>query len=184
MTGDRPLRWFAIVALLAAILLLLVPVPGARAAAGDRVDRLSQRQLEREARHVARNGGIRCHTVGVGARCATPYMRRLVRELVTRRFRPHGPDAVAWAVCVAGRESGFNPAAVSATDDHGAGQLNRPSHPWIDTARIAWRTSASPTGWASDPVYSVAVFAQLADGGRNRGPWEAGAAYHCPRRHP
>lgn len=184
MNGQRcVLRRLAITGGLVAILLLLLPAPGGRAA-GDRVDRLGARKLEREARQVARSGGIRCHTTGVGVRCATPYMRRLVRELVERRFRPYGRSAVAWAVCVAGRESGFNPAAVSATDDHGAGQLNRPSHPWIDTGRIAWATSRSPTGWASDPVYSVAVFVQLSKGGRNRSPWTAGAAYQCPRRTP
>lgn len=145
------------------------------AAAGDRVDLLTTGQLEREARKVALNGGIVCHTPGVGAACATPYMRRLVRELVERRFRPDGPFAIAWGLCIAGRESGFNPAAVSRTDDHGAGQLHRPAHPWVSYGRIAWRTNVSPTGWAGDPVYSVAVFHRLSRGATNRGPWRGGA---------
>lgn len=176
---DRNIRRFFLLCASIAIGLLLWPTPPAKSTA-DRVDRLPTRLLEREARKVALHGGIRCHTIGVGARCATPYMRRLVRELVERRFRVYGRYALAWGVCVAGRESGFNPAAISATDDHGVGQLNRPSHQWVDYGRIAWATDVSPTGWAGDPVYSVAVFAKLSRGGRNRDPWARGA-YHCPR---
>lgn len=170
--SDRALRLAVIAAALAAVLLL---APLARA---DRVDRLSTPRLEREARKVGRHGGILCHTVGVGAGCATRYMRRLTGELVERAFRPGGPAAVRWATCVAARESGLNPAAVSATNDHGAGQLNLPSHPWLHVARIAWPTAGSPTGWASDPVYSVAVFARLARLGENRSPWHGGR-YAC-----
>lgn len=184
MTGDRNLRWFLIVCLAVAIAVLAWPPCGISGrGTRDRVDKLSTRKLEQEARRVALAGGILCNTVGVGSRCATPYMRRLVRELVERRFAPYGPYALAWGLCVAGRESGFNPAAASATDDHGVGQLHRPAHAWVDYGRIAWATDVSPTGWASDPVYSVAVFVRISRGGANRSPW-AGGAYRCPRRLP
>lgn len=174
---DRYIRRFTIVCGLIALGLLLFPADDAKPAA-DRVDRLPTRALEREARTVALHGGIRCHTVGVGAECATPYMRRLVRELVERRLRPYGSYALAWGLCVVGRESGFNPAAVSHTDDHGAGQLHRSDHRWVDYGRIAWQTDVSPTGWAGDPVYSVAVFVRLSRGGANRDPW-TGGRYRC-----
>lgn len=181
MSSDRNLRLFVLCCLAIAIAVLVWPPCGKPA--GDHVDRLSTPALEREARRVALAGGIVCHTVGVGARCATPYMRRLVRELVERRFAPYGRYALAWGLCIAGRESGFNPAAVSSTDDHGAGQLHRTAHSWVDYGRIAWATDVSPTGWASDPVYSVAVFVRLSRGGENRGPWRGGK-YQCPRRIP
>jgi hypothetical protein len=131
------------------------------------------KKLEREARNVGLNGGVICHTPGQGRGCATPYMRRLVRELIVRYF-PAGSDR-AWALCVARRESGYNPAAVSYTNDHGVGQLNRPSHTWVNYNRIAfWRNNR----WASDPVYSTQVFVRLSRQGANRSPW-AGGAYHC-----
>lgn len=174
---DRNIRRFTIVCGLIAIGLLIFPVDESKPA-GDRVDRLPARLLEREARTVGRNGGIVCHTIGVGSGCATAYMRRLTRELVERGLAPSGPGAVAWGLCTVGHESSFNPAAVSHTDDHGAGQLNRPSHRWVNYQRIAWRTTSSPTGWATDPVYSVGVFLKLSRRGTNRGPWE-GAPYSC-----
>lgn len=145
------------------------------ASAGNNLQTMPLKKLEREARVVGLNGGITCHTVGVGHDCATPYMRNIVRELITRYF-PAGENR-DWALCVAGRESGMNPAAVSSTDDHGVGQLNRPSHSWVDYNRIAfWHKGR----WASDPVYSTQVFVRLSRHGANRSPW-AGGAYHCPR---
>lgn len=182
LLAERNARRLILIGTVLAVLTLLQALfpPDAHGRPGrpDRIDVLPTSVLEREARKVARNGGIVCHTVGVGAGCASPYMRRLTRELVDRGLRRHGPDARRWGLCVVGRESGFNPAAVSATDDHGAGQLNRPSHRWVDYARIAWPTRVSPSGWASDPVYSVNVFVQLSRGATNRSPW-AGGRYSC-----
>lgn len=177
-TWTQRRRTTVVTAIAAIGLVTVLTLPVRAPASTDRVDRLTTPVLKREARTVARNGGIVCHTIGVGAGCATRYMRRLTIELVERAFAPDGAWAARWAVCVAGRESGGNPAAVSSTDDHGAGQLNRPSHPWVNYHRIAWQTPRSPTGWASDPVYSVAVFHRLAHGGANRGPW-LGGRYRC-----
>jgi hypothetical protein len=154
---------------------IMVALAFAAPASASSLDTMPLKKLEREARNVGLNGGILCHTVGRGSSCATPYMRSIVQELITRYF-PAG-DNRNWALCVAGRESGYNPAAVSYTDDHGVGQLNRPSHTWVNYNRIAfWHKGR----WASDPVYSTKVFVRLSRHGANRSPW-AGGAYHCPR---
>jgi hypothetical protein len=144
-------------------------------ATASNIQTMQLKKLEREARNVGLNGGITCHTVGQGHGCATPYMRSIVRELIVRYF-PAG-DNRNWALCVAGRESGYNPAAISYSDDHGVGQLNRPSHSWVDYNRIAFWNNGR---WASDPVYSTQVFVRLSRQGANRSPW-AGGVYSCPR---
>jgi Transglycosylase SLT domain len=144
-------RAVAIALALVAVGVLVVAVSDARGA--DRVDRLTQPALERAATEAAATGGIRSTRYAD----ATPWMRRLSRELVARAF---AGDARRWALCVVERESGFNPGAVSSTDDHGLPQVNRPSHRWVDYRRIV-----------VDPVYAVAVMVRLSDRGRNRGPW-------------
>lgn len=153
----------------------LATAPAAIAAQQDRVDRLTDAQLRAEAAKVGRHGGILCATHGVGARCATPYMRRLTAELVSRAV---APQDVPWALCVTGRESGFNPGAISTTGDHGVGQINYVSHTWIDRDRITYASSVSPTGWASDVLYSVAVFTRVSGHGSFRSPW-AGGSHSC-----
>lgn len=130
-------------------------------AAVDRVSKMSQPTLEREARKVARTGGIVCSRHG----CATPYMKRLSYELVARLFDSNNE---AWALCVVRRESGGNPGAVSRTDDHNLAQFNRPS--WqhaYDFDLLAW-----------DPVYGARSFFNLSGGGRSRSPWNGGT-YSC-----
>lgn len=102
-------------------------------------------------------------------------MRRLTSELVARSFPA---SQRSWALCVASRESGFNPAALSPTGDHGVGQINYVSHTWIDRNRIAYPSSVSSTGWASDVLYSVAIFVRVAGGGYNHSPW-SGGRYSC-----
>lgn len=153
----------------------MLTVPAAIAASQDHVDRLTAAQLRHEAVKVATHGGIKCATHGQGAYCATTYMKRLTAELVERSV----PAASrAWALCVTGRESGFNPAAISTTGDHGVGQINYATHTWIDTGRITYPSRASPTGWASDVLYSVALFDRVSHDGSYRSPW-AGGSYRC-----
>lgn len=155
------------------VIMVAAAVFTAPASAGVNLQTMPLKKLEREARTVGLNGGIVCHTPGQGHGCATPYMRSIVQELIVRYF-PAGNNR-AWALCVAGRESGFNPAAISYTNDHGVGQLNKPSHTWVNYNRIAfWHKGR----WASDPVYSTKVFVRLSRQGANRSPWNGGA-YSC-----
>jgi len=156
MPTDRQLA----IAFLLALYLVLVAVVADVSHAADRVDRLPQPALERAATRAAATGGIRSHRYGD----ATPWMRRLSRELVSRAFRG---DARRWALCVVGRESAFNPGAISRTDDHGLAQINRPSHPWVNVRRLV-----------VDPVYAVAVMVRMSEGGRYRRPWQ-GSGYAC-----
>jgi len=123
----------------------------------DRVDRMSQTTLERQAELVVTTGGVRgrCHG------CATPYMRRLAQELIARAFVG---DARRWALCVVDRESGFNPGAVSRTHDYGLAQIHASSHPWVNVDRLL-----------VDPVYAVSTMLRLSRGGWQRSPWSGGS---------
>ena len=76
--------------------------------------------------------------------------KRVVREVFGLGY------AGRVAACIVGRESGWNPFAVSATGDHGLFQFNRLAHPWLDMSRIyeirfnvrlAWRMSRHGTNW-------------------------------------
>jgi hypothetical protein len=127
-----------------------------------RIDAMTQKQLEAEARYVAVHGGVICTRWG----CATPYMKRLSRELVYRQFRRTGTER--WALCVVERESGFNPGAVSRTNDHGLAQFNAPSWSHLYDMRRLKR----------DPVYAVKSFFRLSGGGRSTSPWRGGG-YSC-----
>lgn len=75
--------------------------------------------------------------------CASPEVREAVKSYLLRTVG-------ATLTRCAYRESGYNPSAVSRTDDHGVFQFNRPSHPWIDYVRIA-----------RDVVYNVAAARRL-----------------------
>jgi hypothetical protein len=141
---------------LAVILLVVLIATIADAKGADRVDRLSTVQLERASIRAVATGGVRSSRYAD----ATPWTKRLVRELIDRAFRG---DARRWARCVVERESGWNPGAVSSTDDHGLAQLNRPSHRWVDYGRLV-----------VDPPYAVAVMVRLSDRGHNRKPWNGG----------
>lgn len=159
-----PMSARALAVVLGLVLLAVVGLsscsPDAKATAADRVSSMPQRTLEKQARIVARTGGIYSSRYGA----ASPYLKRLSRELVARAFPSW---AERWAFCVVGRESGWNPGAISRTDDHGLAQINRPSHRWVDYRRIT-----------ADPVYGVAVFVRLSDRGASRGPW-GGGTYSC-----
>jgi hypothetical protein len=150
------LKWIACssIALLA---LLSVTITVGQASSSTRVERMSQRVLEREARKVAVHGGVTGSCWG----CATPYMKRLSYELIDRAF---SSSYRSWAHCIVNRESGYNPGAVSRTDDHGLPQFNRPSHSWINYTKVK-----------RDPPYAVACFVRLSRGGSNQGPW----GYSC-----
>ena len=136
----------------------LVLAPGALGR--DRVDRLPQSTLEHQAELVVTTGGVICRRHG----CATPYMRRLVRELIERAFPV---SARSWALCVSRRESGYNPGAISPTSDYGVAQIHLASHPWVNGQRLL-----------VDPVYAVAVFVHLSRHGTERSPWYGGS-YRC-----
>lgn len=146
--------------LLLVVLVVVVAEADGAPARGDRVDRLPTAKLERLSILAAATGGIRSTRHGD----ATPWMRRLSRELVERAY---AGDAERWALCVVARESGFNPGAVSHTDDHGLAQIHRPSHPWVHYGRLH-----------VDPPYAVAVMVRLSNRGRSRSPWR-GYGYAC-----
>lgn len=150
-------RYVVALALLLLVVLVVVLVFADRASARDRVDRMPQPALERAAIRAVAVGGVRSSRYGD----ATPWVKRLSRELVERAF---AGDARRWALCVVARESGWNPGAISATNDHGLAQINRPSHRGISYARLV-----------VDPPYAVAVFVGLSDGGANRSPWRGGS---------
>jgi hypothetical protein len=116
-----------------------------------------------QARWLAQHGGVRSSRYGD----ATPHMKQLVRALIRQTFRPAGWAAVREAECLSRREAGWNPAAVSPSDDHGAFQAHRPAHPQFDYARIS-----------VDPAYSVWVGWIISDHGTNWSPWNGGV-YSC-----
>jgi hypothetical protein len=116
--------------------------------------------LDAQARYVAGHGGIRSHRYGD----ATPAMKQLVRALIRQRFRPAGWGAVTRALCFSRRESGWNPAADSPSDDHGAFQVHRASYHPFDWPRIS-----------RDPAYSVWVGWVVSSYGRDWGPWANGS---------
>ena len=121
-------------------------------------------KLAAEARYVATHGGIVCQTPGAGARCATPRMRELSRRLIVAQFGQAGSYALNKALCIVGRESGFNPGARSTTGDHGLAQFNYAAHHggWLDFGRVY------------DPVYATLAFWRMSGGGTAWSPWNGG----------
>jgi hypothetical protein len=95
-------------------------------------------------------------------------MKELSRRLIIAQFAPAGSWAVKRALCIAGRESGFNPGARSYTGDHGIAQFNYQAHHhgWLDFKRVY------------DPVYGVQAFWRMSGQGTSWGPW-GGGAYSC-----
>lgn len=122
----------------------------------------SSSSLEVKARWVANHGGI----TGTCAGCATPQMQTLSRLLVIQRFSSAGSNAVRWALCVVGRESGFNPGAVNSSS--GAASLFQLfGHPQFSTWRML-----------HDPGYAVMAGWNLSHGAKDRSPWYGGN-YNC-----
>ncbi len=118
------------------------------------------RQLAKAARYEAKNGGIKSKRHGD----ATPKMKWLVRQLLIYRFASAGRYALKVVLCIVGRESGFNPGAVSDSDDHGVGQFNRPWHPQY--IYDPW-----PTARIYDPVYNIELIWTASSHGISWQPW-------------
>jgi hypothetical protein len=112
-------------------------------------------QLANAADHAIARGAIHSHRWGD----ATPWLRRLVYEMVQRAFTPYGTQA--WALYVVDRESGFNPGAInSSSGTTGIAQIHPRYHTWINYTRVQ-----------RDMRYALSTFLRLSRGGRNTGPW-------------
>lgn len=118
--------------------------------------------LAAKARWLTTHGGVRSTRYAD----ATPRMRWIARQLITARFSTAGPDAVRWSLCVAERESGFNPGAVNSSSG-AAGLFQFLGHPQYSTWKLL-----------HDPAYAVQAAWRLSQGGRDRSPW-AGGGYTC-----
>lgn len=118
--------------------------------------------LPAQARTLAAQSGYN-HAYGGGS----ARLKQVTAQLIRQVFRPAGPSAVARALCFARRESGLNPVAISTSDDHGAFQVNRPTHPQFNY----WLMD-------HDPAYGVEAGWSVSSRGRDWGPW-AGGAYPC-----
>jgi hypothetical protein len=104
------------------------------------------------------------HAPGYGTcwGCASSAVKAAVREYVSRVGGPH-------AVCIAYRETGYNPSAISATDDHGLFQVHRASyHDWVDYNRMT----------SGDVIYSTYIFLKMSNWNRDLSPWYGGT-YNC-----
>lgn len=128
--------------------------------------------LARQARWLTTHGGV----IGTCAGCATLRLRSLSKALVVERFSRAGAEPLAWALCVVGHESGFNPGAVNASS--GAAGLSQ--------TEVNWHHEFSDDGrghgyfrLTHDPAYAVAAMWRLSRGARDRTPW-TGGGYSCP----
>lgn len=118
--------------------------------------------LDQQARHLANHGGIRSSRYGD----ASPQMKRLAWKLVVQTFRRAGADSARRAVCIAGRESAWNPGAINSSSG-AVGLFQFYGHPQWSSWRIL-----------HDPAYAVRAAWQLSRHGRDFGPWEGGS-YRC-----
>lgn len=90
-----------------------------------------------------------------------------LQRLVAARFSPAGTVAVRRAFCIVGRESSWNPRAVSSTGDYGLFQINYSAHhSSYDWSRIL------------QPAYNTAVAWRLSNRGTDFSPWKGGR-YWC-----
>lgn len=122
----------------------------------------SSTSLHAQARWTALHGGIQGSCYG----CATSRMQYLSRRLVIEQFSRAGSDAVRWALCVMGRESGGNPGAVNSSSG-AAGLFQFLGHPQYSY----WMLT-------HDPVGQVKAAWQLSHGAQDRSPWYGGG-YSC-----
>jgi len=92
---------------------------------------------------------------------------RYLQAIVSRQFAPAGSWAVRRAFCIVGRESQWNPRAISPTGDYGLWQWNYATwHRVLDWNRIF------------DPVYSTAMAWRITRHGVDWSPWRGGT-YAC-----
>lgn len=122
-------------------------------------------KLVRDTRWLAQHGGV----TGICSGCATVRMKQLVRALIVARFVPVGASATQTVLCLAENESGFNPGAISDTNDWGAGQINRPSHESDHPSW--WRPHAGFKHAVLDPAYNVGIMFAMSKRGTSWTPW-------------
>lgn len=123
------------------------------------------RHLASVARREAKNGGVICPKHG----CATPKLKWLVRQLLLYRFKPAGERAVRTADCIVRAESGYNPGAISDTNDYSVLQANRPTHEKNHPGW--WRRARGFRYLIFDPVYAVGVMWSMSKRGTSWIPW-------------
>lgn len=122
-------------------------------------------KLMRDARWLALHGGV----TGTCRGCATVRMKQLVRALIVVRFAPVGVSATQTALCLTGKESDFNPGAISDTNDWGGGQINRR---WHESDHPAWwQPHAGFKHAVLDPVYNVGIMFSMSKRGTSWTPW-------------
>jgi hypothetical protein len=133
---------------------------GSAQAHSERVDRLPTAVIAKEAKKVVKNGG----TYSVRHGDCSPYLKRLVYELVQRAFPTWSRG---WALYVVERESGFCPGAVntiySAWDQQAKGLAQ-----WVPDTQPEWINYKRLVG---DPWYAVRVFVVTSNHGKKQGPW-------------
>ncbi len=122
-------------------------------------------KLARDARWLAQHGGV----TGTCSGCATARMKQLVKALIIARFAPVGPSATQTVLCLAEKESDFNPGAISDTNDWGTGQINRPFHESDHPSW--WRSHAGFKRAVLDPVYNVGIMFAMSKRGTSWTPW-------------
>jgi len=142
-----------------------------QAAQADRISHLPLKVLKKESRKVAKR-----QVYGTCWGCASRYMRRLQEELILRYF-PSWNEGLA--LCIAHRESGLNPHAISRTNDHGVAQLNRPTWDSRWNPRVLYAHPGGlgiATDWRKiyDPVYSTWLYRYMVSL-KGFGPW----GNHC-----
>lgn len=121
--------------------------------------------LVREARWLAHNGGVTGDCYG----CATARMKELVKRIMIIRFKSAGALATRTALCLADAESGFNPGAISDTDDWGTGQINEAEHKRGHP--LWWRPHAGFKHAVLDPAYGVGIMLSMSKRGTSWTPW-------------
>jgi hypothetical protein len=108
---------------------------------------------------------VACASAGQGD--SQTMKPRWLAAIVYKQFRPAGMWAVQKAYCIVGRESTWNPRAISPTGDYGLFQINYSAHHRsFDWSRIL------------EPHYNTYVAWRLSNRGHNWQPW-AGGSYSC-----